>query len=98
MPRSNSSLVANRRDGKLPSKGEFMKIELTETHLSFRFESIDYAFGAADAFLEGFKRDVPKKGRSYDSETRTWTILRLWESDFQRLCEEHFAGRLARAA
>ena len=75
-----------------------MKIEVTETHLSFRFDAVNYAFGAADAFLEEFKRNVPAKGRSYDRETKTWTILRLWESDFYQLYENHFAGRLARAA
>ena len=75
-----------------------MKIEVTETHLSFRFDAIDYAFGAADAFLEEFKCNVPTKGRSYDKETKTWTILRLWESYFDQLYEDHFAGRLARAA
>jgi len=64
----------------------------TETHLSFSFGRNDWHFGRAEAFLEEFRRDVPRPARKYDGEAKCWRILRLYEGQFYELKEKHFAA------
>lgn len=71
-----------------------MKVTTDETHLYFTLETNDYIFGRADAFLDDFRRDVPKKARDYDAKHKRWKVLRLYETEFHELREYHFAVRV----